>query len=76
MLSGNLEGVEPPKSLAILGNWEVVRADVEVSVRNSRLSRGTVLDMNGMAVGQASVTRIPDGVRLAFPQDAMYVVLE
>ena len=56
--------------------WQVVRADVEVSVRNSRLSRGTVLDMNGMAVGKASVTRIPDGVRLAFPQDAMYVVLE
>ena len=54
MLSGNLEGVEPPKSLAILGNWEVVRADVGIDLR-----RGDQLALNGEQ--QAVITRLSSG---------------
>ena len=54
MLSGNLEGVEPPKSLAILGNWEVVRADVGIDLR-----RGDQLALTGEQ--QAVITRLSSG---------------
>jgi hypothetical protein len=56
--------------------WQVMRADVEVSIRNQGLRRATTLDMNGMAVGPAAVAKIPGGLKLVFPPDAMYVVLE
>mgnify|MGYP005841676211 CR=1 FL=1 len=56
--------------------WRVVEADVEVTVRNPALRKATVLDMNGNPRGEAALTRTPDSVRLKFPADAMYVVLE
>jgi hypothetical protein len=56
--------------------WQVTRADVEVSIRNQGLRRATTLDMNGMAVGPAVVSKITGGLKLVFPPDAMYVVLE
>ncbi|MCE3288955.1 MAG: hypothetical protein K0R83_967 [Caulobacter sp.] len=54
MLSGNLEGVEPPKSLAILGTWEVVRADDGIDMR-----RGDRLALTGEQ--EAVITRLSSG---------------
>ena len=56
--------------------WQVVKADVEITLNNSRLKQATVLDMNGNARAEVRLERSGAGVRLRFPEDAMYVVLE
>lgn len=56
--------------------WEVIRARVQVSVANPNLRRATVLDANGNAAGTVALTRTSAGVRLSFPETALYVVLE
>ncbi|HKX43518.1 MAG TPA: hypothetical protein VJO99_20325 [Burkholderiaceae bacterium] len=55
--------------------WQVVRAQLEVSVRNPGLTSGTVLDMNGMAVATLALKRSATQVEFSFPESAMYVVL-
>jgi hypothetical protein len=56
--------------------WQVVRADVEVTLANPALKKATILDANGNAKGTATLTRTATGVRLSFPENALYVVLE
>jgi len=56
--------------------WQVVQAQLEVTVNNPHLQTATVLDMNGMALHTAPLQRTPTGVRLQFPPNAMYVVLQ
>lgn len=55
--------------------WQVVRAQLEVSVHNPALTTATVLDMNGMAVSTVALKRSGTQVEFSFPESAMYVVL-
>lgn len=55
--------------------WRVVKARLDVEIRNPGLMTATVLDMNGQAAGPLSVERDAGGVRLRWPQSSMYVVL-
>jgi len=56
--------------------WQVIKPDVEITVSNTGLAKAIVLDMNGNARGEAPLTRNAAGVKLRFPEDAMYVVLQ
>ena len=55
--------------------WQVESAVLEVTLRNPALTSATVLDMNGMPVGEVPLRRDGTGVSLRFPSAAMYVVL-
>jgi hypothetical protein len=55
--------------------WQVNRADVTVTLRNTKVSGGKILDANGNAAGDVKLERLDKGVRFAFPPDALYVVL-
>ena len=55
--------------------WQVAAAQLRVTINNPSLTRATVLDMNGMPAGELPIERGPFGVTLAFPANAMYVVL-
>ena len=56
--------------------WQVVRADVTVTIANPNLTKATILDANGNAVGPAKL--VADGKRavLTFPPDALYVIVQ
>ncbi len=56
--------------------WRVVEANVTLTVANPNLTRATVLDANGNATGKAKLVKDGKGVRLVFPDSAMYVVLQ
>ncbi|MCU0247288.1 MAG: hypothetical protein MUC42_11980 [Bryobacter sp.] len=55
--------------------WQVVRAKVELEIGNPGLSRARVLDPNGYGRAEFALERTEGGVRLQFPEDALYVVL-
>ena len=55
--------------------WQVERAVLDVTVHNANVSTATVLDMNGMPVGEVPLQRSGGEVSLRFPSAAMYVVL-
>jgi hypothetical protein len=55
--------------------WRIVKADASIRVRNPRLARATVLDVNGNAVRDVPATRDAQGLALTLPPDALYVVL-
>ena len=56
--------------------WQVVGAKVTLTIANPNLTQATVLDANGNAAGQATLVKDGKGVRLAFPDSTMYVVVE
>jgi hypothetical protein len=57
--------------------WLIVEGDVKVTIRNPHLKAGTVLDPNGMATRRMPLTEAAGGGKaLAFPPDALYVLLE
>jgi hypothetical protein len=56
--------------------WRVKSAKLDVTVRNQGLSKATVLDMNGNAVGPVAVKKSAAGLSFRFPDSAMYVVLQ
>jgi hypothetical protein len=56
--------------------WQVVRADVTLTVANPSLKKATVLDMNGKPVKEIPLQRTATGVELRFREPAMYVVLQ
>jgi hypothetical protein len=56
--------------------WQVVRADVQVAVKNSGLHRARALDGNGNATAEIPLERTSGGGRLEYPPDALHVVRE
>ncbi|HPD15539.1 MAG TPA: hypothetical protein PLE19_11340 [Planctomycetota bacterium] len=56
--------------------WLIVEGDVRVTIRNPQLRTAVVLDPNGMAVKRIPLADSGTGKTLAFPPDALYVVLE
>lgn len=71
--SGVVEGREVQSVGA--APWRVLKGQLTVEVRNAGLSRATVLDANGKAVRELALTALEGRVRLAFPDDAMHVLL-
>ena len=55
--------------------WIVASAKAQIEIANPNLTRATVLDMNGIAVGNVALGRTPRGVAFEFPPNAMYVLL-
>ena len=56
--------------------WQVVKAELEVTVNNVNLTSATALDMNGMAAQTVTIVKSKTGVSLRFPPNAMYVILQ
>lgn len=56
--------------------WQIVKVELKITVKNPALKRARALDANGNAVAEAALERTADGVRLTFPPDALYVVLD
>jgi hypothetical protein len=55
--------------------WRVVKARLQVTVRNPALRSATVLDMNGVPAGDLPLRRDGASVAFDFPASAMYVLL-
>jgi hypothetical protein len=55
--------------------WQIEDADIDVAIRNSHLTKATVLDCNGMPTREAKLAKTSNGVTFTFPKDALYVVL-
>ena len=56
--------------------WNMKKSAVSVAIRNPKLKTATQLDPNGMAVRKLTVQREGKAVRVALPEDALYVVLQ
>jgi hypothetical protein len=56
--------------------WMILHSHVSVSLQNSRLNKAHVLDPNGMALRELSLTEESGRKRFNFPPDALYVVLQ
>jgi hypothetical protein len=56
--------------------WQVVTADLKVTVRNIRLNKAFALDANGNRANELPLSAIEGGVQFQFPSGALYVVLE
>jgi len=56
--------------------WQIVEADVTVSIANASLAKATILDANGMPAGEITLEDADGMRRFSFPPDALYVVLE
>jgi hypothetical protein len=55
--------------------WNVWNTDLTISLKNSGLSKATLLDANGYAVGPVAGTRSDGSFRVRLPANALYVVL-
>lgn len=56
--------------------WQISVVEGQIVIENSKLTRATVLDANGMAVTSAPLVRDGDSVTVKIPRDALYMVLE
>ncbi|MBA3685626.1 MAG: hypothetical protein H0W72_10375 [Planctomycetes bacterium] len=56
--------------------WNVVQTKATVRLANPALTKGTVLDANGMLVRVIAVRADGDGVSVELPTDAIHLVLE
>jgi hypothetical protein len=58
------------------GPWQVVRMRGEITLLNSTITKATVLDPNGMPVASVPVAKEGTGVKIALPENALYLCLE
>jgi hypothetical protein len=56
--------------------WMIAHSHLNMTINNPGLSKARVLDPNGMPVKEVRLASHPGGVSLAFPEEALYVVLE
>ena len=65
------------KKITSIGSmpWNMKKSTVSVAIRNPALKAATLLDPNGMAAGKLAVQRDGASLRVALPEDALYVVL-
>lgn len=56
--------------------WQVERVDLDLVVRNPRLTRARALDANGEATGTVRTVRKDGALELRFPEETLYVVLD
>ncbi|MGD0090450.1 MAG: hypothetical protein ABSE73_11070 [Planctomycetota bacterium] len=56
--------------------WQIVNAELTITLRNQKVTKARVLDANGMAVKDIDLQAGAGGKKFAFPPDALYVVLQ
>ena len=56
--------------------WQIIQGDVTLTIKNSKLKSGYVLDANGMKVKEIQFETDKDIKHFKFPADALYVVLQ
>jgi hypothetical protein len=56
--------------------WQIVNADITVTIRNAKVTKARVLDANGMPVQDAELQATGAGKTLKFPPNALYVILQ
>jgi len=56
--------------------WNVANTQVTVTVKNPGLKKAILLDANGYAVKELTLTKTAGGVSVELPADALYVVLQ
>jgi hypothetical protein len=56
--------------------WAIARNHLSVTLNNPRITKATILDMNGMATKKLAIKRNQTGIRFSFPQSSKYVILE
>jgi hypothetical protein len=56
--------------------WAIAKNHLSVTLNNPRLTKATILDMNGMATKKLAIKRNQTGIRFSFPQSSKYVILE
>lgn len=56
--------------------WQIVNADLTITLRNQKITKARVLDANGMPVKDIDLQAGATNRKFAFPPDALYVVLQ
>jgi hypothetical protein len=56
--------------------WIIEENRLAVSIRNKKIKKATVLDMNHLPRGDVKLNRTGSTVKLEMPKDAMYLILE
>jgi hypothetical protein len=56
--------------------WAIAENNLTITVNNSTITKATVLDMNGLARGQAELQRQGNKVTVQMPPDAKYLILQ
>jgi hypothetical protein len=56
--------------------WAVIDNDMTITVKNSALTKASILDMNGMPRGTVELKREGELAKFMMPKDAKYVVVE
>jgi hypothetical protein len=56
--------------------WTITKNHLSITINNPRITKATILDMNGMATKKLAIERNKTNIRFSFPQSAKYVILE
>jgi hypothetical protein len=56
--------------------WKVIETKTSLTLKNGNITRATVLDHTGRAAGEVAVRPATDGIKIALPPGAMYVLLQ
>lgn len=56
--------------------WQIVKNDLTITINNSRLTKGTILDPNGLPQGNLKLKRDRNQISLQFPVNAKYLILQ
>jgi hypothetical protein len=56
--------------------WAIAKNHLSITVNNPRITKATILDMNGMATKNLAIERNNTGISFSFPQSSKYVILE
>ena len=56
--------------------WAIAKNHLSVTLNNPRITKATILDMNGMATKKLAIERNKTGISFLFPQSSKYVILE
>ena len=56
--------------------WAIAKNHLSITINNPRITKATILDMNGMAKKKLAIERNNTGISFSFPQSSKYVILE
>ncbi len=56
--------------------WKAAPTRATLTIRNDRLTSATLLDENGYAVRELPTQKVPGGLKITLPQNALYVILQ
>lgn len=56
--------------------WQINEVDGMIFIGNTKLSRATVLDANGMALRDMTISRTANGFSVRIPKDALYMIVQ